>query len=449
MRPSRLVLHSASILTSHPQIISSAHRGAAVSVGPLWHECLGRLLVHAACLARSVGSSALAPPLLLQHLSTLRLLVEDPKSADFAAGTDVARLRGKAGTQAGDAPDASAALNGGAGGTALHPPRSVAAAILELCADVLHRGGAAPGDADAQIDGGSVPPAGGASSSSSTVVIATSACDAAAAEGLACYLAHRLLHAHGARGGTPLPLRGGWAALWRGTAASVRRCARPGALQRPRVARLAAQLLNLLAFGVAGGAHLAGPAPEHSKALTDAILLIRPDVLRLGEAARQAGLLDPADATSLAPPDAIPWLGDATHDDASHDKTDPDAAQVAFRPAPRASAASLPAAALPPLRLRPLLDVFAAAEDARCRGGGSTGRHVAAVPALPRVTLERLDAAFAAGGAPSQAALAAQSALSRALVQAAAPDAAALLAATGALDAQLSGARHAAGAAQP
>jgi hypothetical protein len=74
---------------------------------------------------------------------------------------------------------------------------------------------------------------------------------------------------------------------------------------------------------------------------------------------------------------------------------------------------------------------------------------VAAVPALPRVTLERLDAAFAAGGAPSQAALAAQSALSRALVQAAAPDAAALLAATGALDAQLSGARHAAGAAQP
>ena len=110
----------------------------------------------------------------------------------------------------------------------------------------------------------------------------------------------------------------------------------------------------------------------------------------------------------------------------------------AFRPAPRASAASLPAAALPPLRLRPLLDVFAATADSR------TGH-----PALPRVTLERLDAAFAAGGAPTEAGLAAASALSRALVAAAAHEPTALLAATGALDAQLSGARQAAAAVPP
>jgi hypothetical protein len=499
-------------------LFSATSRGAAAAVGPLWHECLGRLLCHSARLALTppppshaapassaafassssssasaaaasacddpiAAATAAAAPILLLHLSTLRLLIEDPKSAEFAAGTEVSRLRGVVGTTAAHAPapgSAAAApdaaggggvpaapsglLSGGAGGVGVVPPRSVAAAVVDLCALVLKGHGASDG-------------AGSTSSSFS------SSSDAAA-EGLACYLAHRLLHAHCARGAPPLPLRAGWVSLWRGAAAALRRAAAPGALSRPRVPRLAAQCLNLLAFALAAGGTLL-PASSDAEALVGVIVGARGAVLRLGAAAARAGLLDPADVASLAPPDEAEE-GEDGHNEGSE-------TTYALVAPPDAHAAS-GANAAPLLRMRPLLDVFAVFGDvapakvprfiaerygahlmrARARArwpfalrfrtiqgrescpfSPSFGAHLgrfcccaARAGLLPKVTLDRLDAGYAAGGSTSEAAASATAALSRALCAAAAPSPAAPPR-TGELDAALGGARAGEGAPAP
>jgi hypothetical protein len=397
------------------------------------------------------AASAAAAPILLLHLSTLRLLIEDPKSAEFAAGTEVSRLRGGVGTTAAHSPQPGSAaagtgadggaggagapsglLSGGAGGVGVVPPRSVAAAVVDLCALVLK----------------------GHGGTDATSAAASSSSDAAA-EGLACYLAHRLLHAHCARGAPPLPLRAGWVSLWRGAAASLRRASAPGALARPRVPRLAAQCLNLLAFALAAGGTLL-PAASDAEALVGVIIGTRQHVLRLGAAAARAGLLDPADVASLAPPDESEEGGGGGFGNGTSETT-----TYALVAPPDAHAAS-GANAAPLLRMRPLLDVFAVFGDvapakvprfinerygaahlcpsharARARAvalrancvrflpsfgahlGGACSRRFAGL--LPKVTLDRLDAGYAAGGSTSEAAASATAALSRALVAAAAP----------------------------
>ena len=380
-----------------------------------WHACLAAAVAHAAQLAKhggashggggadgaaaaaaaeasrsacgSAGSAADCAAALTLHAATLRLVVEDPRGAEFVASTDVQRLVMAHG---------SAAAAGGAAamGAQSKPaqPQPLSDALVELAASALTR--CCRGDAHSELFQGGA---------STLLLCAHTLLHAAARRPASSASSSSSASAPSPRGARVAP--SACTPLWRACAAQLRRFAHAAHPEAELLsARLAAQAAALLSLALAAAPAVLGPPGAPREALLECVLALRPHLGALAQAVEQAGVQHPDDV-------------DASADEDTRRGCPPRGDDVAGGGGGWGWGVRAASTLTPRVHLRPLRDTLAAFPDVQpdALAANVWGRS----GLLPRLQLARADGCCAAGDAPREGLAWATGAASRAICAAA------------------------------